>query len=71
MKSIKAIHRDRIVTGHRNGKWEYQDREREVRVMARAEGYAMVRLKGCMPYVAPEKELHPLGKSGKPGADQA
>mgnify|MGYP000535323914 CR=1 FL=1 len=30
-----------------------------VRVMARAEGYAMVRFKGCMPFVVSEKELAP------------
>ena len=34
--------------------------EREVRVMAIAEGYAMVRRKGAMPYVAPAKELREL-----------
>jgi hypothetical protein len=30
---------------------------REVEVMARAKGYAMVRRKGCAPYVVSEKEL--------------
>lgn len=29
----------------------------QVRVMARAEGYAMVRRKGCAPFVVSEKEL--------------
>lgn len=37
--------------------WEYETERFEVRVMAVAEGYAMVRRKGCMPYVAPVKEL--------------
>ena len=31
--------------------------ERKVRVLAIAEGYAMVRRKGAMPYVAPMEEL--------------
>ena len=30
----------------------------EVRVMARAEGYAMVRRKGCMPFAVSEKDLY-------------
>lgn len=30
-----------------------------VRVMARAEGYAMVRLPGCIPVVVREKQLTP------------
>ena len=33
--------------------------EREVRIMAVAEGYAMVRGKGAVPYVAPLNELYP------------
>jgi hypothetical protein len=32
----------------------------EVRVLARVEGYAMVRRKGCMPFVVVEKKLTPL-----------
>ena len=31
--------------------------DREVRIMAEAEGWAMVRRKGAMPYVCPSKEL--------------
>ncbi len=31
-----------------------------VRVMARAEGYAMVRFPGCMPFVVPVKEIELL-----------
>lgn len=33
-----------------------------VRVMARAEGYAMVRLKGSMPFLCAEKDLTPVGE---------
>jgi hypothetical protein len=32
---------------------------RDVEVMARVRGYAMVRRKGCVPYVVWEKALHP------------
>ena len=35
-----------------------------VRVMARAEGYAMVRRPGAMPFVVPERDLNP--ESGAP-----
>ena len=35
----------------------------EVRILAEAEGYAMVRRKGCMPYVASVKELRLLDES--------
>jgi hypothetical protein len=38
----------------------------EVRVLARSEGYAMVRRKGCMPFVVAEKKLTPL----EPGTAQ-
>lgn len=38
----------------------------EVRVMAIAEGYAMIRHKGCMPFVVSEKELsQPEKPNGK------
>ena len=33
--------------------------EREVRIMAVVQGYAMVRRKGAAPYVAPLNELYP------------
>ena len=39
------------------GKWTYRTQVDRVRVMARAEGYAMVRFPGAMPFVAPEKDL--------------
>lgn len=42
---------------------------RSVRVMAEAEGYAMVRRKGAMPYVAPIRELQFVAK--KEDADKA
>lgn len=29
----------------------------KVRIMAEAEGYAMVRFPGCMPFIIPTKEL--------------
>lgn len=34
------------------------DEPGEVRIMALAEGYAMVRRKGCMPFIVSEKDLH-------------
>lgn len=43
-----------------NGKIETITKEREVRVMAIAEKYAMVRFKGCMPFVVRESELKEL-----------
>lgn len=42
-----------------NGRWVVDTDKRKVRVMARAEGYAMVRRNGCGPYVVCEKELSP------------
>jgi hypothetical protein len=36
----------------------------QVRVMARAEGYAMVRRPSCAPFIVSEKELAPLQDSG-------
>jgi hypothetical protein len=40
--------------------WVNRIHDMEVRVMARADGYAMVRLPRCMPFVVPEKTLTPL-----------
>lgn len=40
------------------GKWIDEVTLWEVRVMAEAEGYSMVRRKGCYPYVCPIKELY-------------
>lgn len=44
---------DRLV----GGIWYYKTEIRSVRVMATAEGYAMVRFKGAAPFVCREKEL--------------
>ena len=57
MKKMVAILRQNRSTSLVNGKWEYKITEREVEVMATAKGYAMVRIKGCMPFVASEKDL--------------
>jgi hypothetical protein len=40
-----------------NFKWEYKINKFEVRVMAISEGYAMVRRKGCIPFVCNIKDL--------------
>lgn len=37
----------------------------EVRVMARAEGYAMVRYRGCRPFVVSDKDLTPRETNAK------
>jgi hypothetical protein len=37
----------------------------EVIVMARADGYAMVRRKGLMPFIAREKFLFPTGRTNR------
>ena len=52
----KALHYA-MVYGLKNGKMETSTDLREVRVMAVAEGYAMVRRKGAMPYVCSIKEI--------------
>lgn len=54
-----AMHQRRI-TDVENGKFVSRVEPRQVRVMARAEGYAMVRLPGCMPFVVSEKDLLPV-----------
>ncbi len=56
MKCGPAIHNYKT-TVVVDGKWSEEIERRVVRVMAIAEGYAMVRQKGCIPYVAPLKEL--------------
>jgi hypothetical protein len=53
----KAIHVCTMPVAFKDGKVVYETEEREVRVMAIAEGYAMVRRKGAMPYVCNLKEL--------------
>lgn len=57
MKRTKAMLKQQIPTAFRNGAWEHETVEFEVRIMATAEGYAMVRRKGAMPFVCQEKEL--------------
>ena len=47
----------RMVVEIEHGKFAGRIRPEEVRVMARAEGYAMVRKKGAVPFVVSEKEL--------------
>lgn len=58
MKRKMMIHREKITTV-RNGKFVQVDDLRRVRVLAVAEGWAMVRRPGCMVYVCPVKELVP------------
>ena len=41
----------------KGGQWESQVVTSIIRVMSRAEGYAMVRRKGCIPFVVRESEL--------------
>ena len=57
-KQVWKIHRDRVPVSFNGKEWVFHSRERTVRVMAEAEGYAMVRCKGSAPYVADMKELH-------------
>ena len=49
----------------RNGRLVIDIVREKVRVMCRAEGYAMVRRKGAMPFCVPEKDLRPSEK-GRP-----
>lgn len=51
-----AIYR-RVDVAVVNGKWAKQVSEHLVQVMARANGYAMVRNPGCYPFVVSEKDL--------------
>jgi hypothetical protein len=37
--------------------WEYETERIDVEIMAQVKGYAMVRRKGCVPFVASLKEL--------------
>jgi hypothetical protein len=46
------------------GKFVRRTEPWEVRVMARAEGYAMVRRPGAMPFAVSEKDLVPLSDCG-------
>lgn len=40
-------------------RWVHTFEDIDVRVMVRAEGYAMVRRHGCMPFAVSENELRP------------
>jgi hypothetical protein len=60
-----ATHTMRVPTSFKNGRWTYKTMSWRVRVMAVAENYAMVRRKGCVPYVVPVKELVVLDKHAK------
>jgi hypothetical protein len=55
-KKEMAIH-TRHVADIEHGRFVRRTRPELVRVMARAEGYAMVRLSGCVPFVVSEKDL--------------
>lgn len=48
----------------RNG-WVYKTAQFEVRIMAVAEGYAMVRRKGAMPFICQEKDLSLIEDKGE------
>ena len=49
----------------KDGKWTHRTLIDTVRVLARAEGYAMVRLKGAMPFVVSEKRLRKATEQGE------
>lgn len=53
-----AIHRVEVLNVVK-GAFDWGKEARPVRIMALAEGYAMVRRKGSIPYVAPIKDLFP------------
>lgn len=52
-------HRTIVVT---DGKFKENINQIDVEVMARAKGYAMVRRKGCAPFVASVRDLLPIAK---------
>lgn len=59
-----AIHQDFTICVE-GGKFVDKHREREVRVLARAEGWAMVRIKGGSTFAVPEKQLRPRATDSK------
>jgi len=61
LKKEYAIHNHAAYFVSNNGTTKKVD-PRHVEVLARAQGYAMVRRKGCAPYIASEKDLLPLPK---------
>ena len=52
-----AIHKQVSPDKFDGKKWTYKTNLIEVEVMAIADGYAMVRRKGCAPYVCQAKEI--------------
>lgn len=57
MKKEQVILRRKEPVSFNGKKWTYQETEFEVIVMAVADGFAMVRRPGCMPFVVDEKQL--------------
>ena len=55
MKEFAKLTRERLIVI--GGKFVTEPESFRVRVMARAEGYAMVRRPGAMPFVVSEKNL--------------
>ena len=53
----KAVHKDRQPISFNGKKWLYKTTLRNVEVMAIADGWAMVRLSKCAPYLCEEKDL--------------
>jgi hypothetical protein len=54
----KVIYVTETPVSFKNGIWENETVQFDVRVMAVAEGYAMVRRPRCMPFVCSIKDLH-------------
>lgn len=61
LKTGRAVHMAKYLKVA-NGKIIRGTEHRSVRVMAIAENYAMVRRKGCMPYVCHVDELANVGR---------
>jgi hypothetical protein len=61
-KQTKMMLRRSVPTTFHGGKWTYEVEEFVVSVMAKSGIYAMVRRKGCMPFVSPIKNLFDLEK---------
>jgi hypothetical protein len=52
-----AIHKFVSPDKYDGKNWTYKTDPREVEVLAVADGYAMVRRKGCAPYICQAKEI--------------
>ena len=61
MKEFAKLTRERLIVI--GGKFVTEPESFRVRVMARAEGFAMVRRPGAMPFVVSEKNLTALVKT--------